>query len=341
MPNARRADQIRILTQRRQRQRGFLPRHKAAALRDHTAQILQPNAFHHAPAQYNHLRHKQSDQIRQSEPQIKSLAFDRASRASVSALRQLKNLFRAEVLAAAARASIALVPSRHRRPGCQCLPASAKSASTFRPRRINHVMPHLRMRPVYAAIKLSVQNDPAAYPSAHRNVNQSLLPAARSPSRFTQRRCVAIIFQRRTHSERALQILHWIAAFPRRQEIHVAEFPCEWVHPPRRPNSNPGNFRARLACHVAQHRCDPRQPIGVAALSLRRCLRLGQDYAAIVHDSNRNLRPSDIDSPNQMRSSSNTLTVSPTFFPMACRMSAFTGSLCVPSPRAMNELRNG
>ena len=35
-----------------------------------------------------------------------------------------------------------------------------------------------------------------------------------------------------------------------------------------------------------------------------------------------------------------TSTVSPTFFPIARRRSAFTGSMCVPSPMAMNELRN-
>src|ERR1700676_2139447 len=42
-----------------------------------------------------------------------------------------------------------------------------------------------------------------------------------------------------------------------------------------------------------------------------------------------------------MRSSNNTVTVSPTFFPIACRTSALTGSLCLPLPRAINELRNG
>ena len=35
------------------------------------------------------------------------------------------------------------------------------------------------------------------------------------------------------------------------------------------------------------------------------------------------------------------VTVSPTSFPIACRISVRTGSLCLPSPRAMNELRKG
>ncbi len=42
-----------------------------------------------------------------------------------------------------------------------------------------------------------------------------------------------------------------------------------------------------------------------------------------------------------MRSSRDMATVSPTSFPIAWRMSARTGSLCVPLPRAMNELRKG
>jgi hypothetical protein len=36
-----------------------------------------------------------------------------------------------------------------------------------------------------------------------------------------------------------------------------------------------------------------------------------------------------------------TVTVSPSAFPIFLRISALIGSLCVPSPRAMNELRNG
>src|SRR4051794_11505894 len=42
-----------------------------------------------------------------------------------------------------------------------------------------------------------------------------------------------------------------------------------------------------------------------------------------------------------MRSSRRTRTVSPAALPMAFRTSALTGSLCVPSPSAMNALSNG
>jgi len=38
------------------------------------------------------------------------------------------------------------------------------------------------------------------------------------------------------------------------------------------------------------------------------------------------------------RSSKRTVTLSPSFLPMALRMSDFTGSLCLPSPSAINEL---
>ena len=36
-----------------------------------------------------------------------------------------------------------------------------------------------------------------------------------------------------------------------------------------------------------------------------------------------------------------TTTTSPALFPIVFRISALTGSLWVPSPRAMNELENG
>src|ERR1700733_1798410 len=42
-----------------------------------------------------------------------------------------------------------------------------------------------------------------------------------------------------------------------------------------------------------------------------------------------------------MRSSSSTFTLSPGCLPIVLRMSAFTGSLWVPSPSAMKELRKG
>ena len=35
------------------------------------------------------------------------------------------------------------------------------------------------------------------------------------------------------------------------------------------------------------------------------------------------------------------MTVAPASLPIALRTAAVTGSLCVPSPSAMNELRNG
>lgn len=44
---------------------------------------------------------------------------------------------------------------------------------------------------------------------------------------------------------------------------------------------------------------------------------------------------------SSIRSSKRTVTVSPSSFPIALRTSAFMGSLCVPSPIAINELRNG
>ncbi len=42
-----------------------------------------------------------------------------------------------------------------------------------------------------------------------------------------------------------------------------------------------------------------------------------------------------------IRCFSSTFTISPTSFPIAWRVSTFTGNMCLPSPIAINELLNG
>src|SRR6266436_4949916 len=61
VPDAGGADKVCVFAQRSQRQFRLFPRHKPASLRDHAAQILELHALHHASAQHNHVRHKQSD----------------------------------------------------------------------------------------------------------------------------------------------------------------------------------------------------------------------------------------------------------------------------------------
>src|SRR5260370_14405279 len=65
VPDAGGADEVRVFTEGRQCQLRLFPRHKPATLRDHFAHVLERYALHHAPAQHNHVRHKQSDQIGQ------------------------------------------------------------------------------------------------------------------------------------------------------------------------------------------------------------------------------------------------------------------------------------
>src|SRR4029077_6718420 len=54
VPDAGGADKVCVFAQRSQRQLCFLPRHKPASLCDHTPQILELHALHHASAQHNH-----------------------------------------------------------------------------------------------------------------------------------------------------------------------------------------------------------------------------------------------------------------------------------------------
>src|SRR6266542_4003463 len=83
------------------------------------------------------------------------------------------------------------------------------------------------------------------------------------------------------------------------------------------------------------HRNISRAPLVVSAETMR-----AHRFGELAYLQAREAKPSN---PPQglSRSCRRMVTVSPGFFPMTLRTSALMGSLWVPSPMAMNELRNG
>ena len=96
IPDLRGANQICIFTQRGQGELGLLKRNEAAALGNDLAKVFQAYALHDAPAQDNPVRHKQIDQVGQTQAEIVRFARDGFSGQRMSFLSALEILFRGQ-----------------------------------------------------------------------------------------------------------------------------------------------------------------------------------------------------------------------------------------------------
>src|SRR5689334_15698657 len=108
------------------------------------------------------------------------------------------------------------------------------------------MMADFGMRSVRASIELAVENDSAANSRPHGDVNQPRLPFSGAPRSLSQRRGVAIVFERDAHVEFSRQIVHRIAAFPAGKKVHVAEFAGEGINPAGRANADAGKLGVGL-----------------------------------------------------------------------------------------------
>src|SRR5271165_3447120 len=91
MPDACRADEVRVLTQRSQRQLRFFKGNKPAAAANGGADPVQEEdcALHHAASENNRFRSEQRDQVGKTQAQVVGLAFDSLVCQVISRLRQL------------------------------------------------------------------------------------------------------------------------------------------------------------------------------------------------------------------------------------------------------------
>src|SRR5947199_4691252 len=145
------------------------------------------------------------------------------------------------------------------------------------------------MRLVHTSIDMSLENNARTNAGTYRHVNQPRLIPSRSPAGFTQSGGIGIILHCDGHAEYLLQILGWILPPPMGKEVHVTDFAGEWIHRPRRPDSNALEVGSSTGHGCSQHVRRAIECTLVGAIRLCRCFETVQYLALRIHDPYRNL----------------------------------------------------
>src|SRR5271165_3426121 len=245
VPHSRRADEVGIFSQRREHELRLLGWDESEAAGDDFANAVkkQRRAIHHATAEHNGVRRKQIDQVGESQAEIEGLMLDGSQSSFIPLLRKLTNLLRRDPLAMRiSRRRMALDPRHHGRTSGQRFPAPVKSARALRPRRIDDLVANLRVSAVDPAVKLAIDNDSAANSGTDGHIDQPRAIPPRAPSRFGERRRVAVVFQRHTHIENLRQIFDQTLPAPARHKIDVANPAAHGIDWARGPDAMRGEF---------------------------------------------------------------------------------------------------
>src|SRR5579859_7880620 len=256
MPDPCGANQVRIISQGSQHQFRFISGHEPAPTLNERANAIheQRSALHHAAAQHDRIGSKQINEIRQSQPQIERLVLNGLLSHQIFLLRQFTDTLRRNAgTVRVTRRRMPINPRDHSGPSRQRLPASAESAGALRPRRIDHLVTDFGMRSIDPAIELAVDDNSAADPRAHRDVDQPLAILPCAPSRLRQGSGVRIILESHLYVEHRGQILDRTLPSPSGQKIDVAKFPAHGIHRPCRSDSNARNLRPGSLRRPAQH----------------------------------------------------------------------------------------
>src|SRR5208282_5880504 len=146
VPNLGCADQPGIGSQGRQLDFYAVDGNQFAILPDHLTHAIkkQVRTLHDAAAEYDDFWSKDGNEIGQTEPQIVRLALHRALRPFLGVLCTRADFAGTEIAVRGSRRRIYSEQHRHRRPGRQTFPASARAACTGRPSGIDDVVPNLR-----------------------------------------------------------------------------------------------------------------------------------------------------------------------------------------------------
>src|SRR5580704_2620694 len=297
VPNPRRADQIRIVSQRRESQFRFLRRHESAAASNHCADSVekQRRAFHHTAAQNDRIRSEEINQIREPKAEVKRLVLDGLESDGITLLRQFADFLCSDAFAMRiVRGRVAVDPRHHGRASGQRLPAPVKAARTRRACGIEHLMPNFRMSAVDAAVQFAVENHSTANARANGHVDQPRTISARAPSGFGESGSVAIVFERNAHLENLRQIAHWTFPAPSREKIHIAKLAAHGVDRPRRSDSDSSQLDAGALHDLAQHARDQLDTAGII-LWIGRRLSPRKHDSVIVDHANRNFCPTNVD----------------------------------------------
>src|SRR5579864_4826588 len=143
VPHSRGTDEVRVISQRGERELRLLCRDKTAAASDHFADAIEKKrrALHDAAAQHDGVRSKQVYQVREAQSQIERLMFHCLQRDGIPLLRKFTDFLGGDAFAMGiSRRRVGFEPRHHRGAGGQRFPAAAKSARALRTHRIDYVM---------------------------------------------------------------------------------------------------------------------------------------------------------------------------------------------------------
>src|SRR5216684_680819 len=116
-----------------------------------------------------------------------------------------------------------------------------------RSRGIDDLVPQFGMRSGNAAVKFSIEHNPAANPGSHRYIDQPRLVLTGPPTSLRHGRSIGVVFQDYLHLKHAGQIFHWILPTPPGKKINFAKLSADRIYRTRRANPYAGDFSPGLS----------------------------------------------------------------------------------------------
>src|SRR5258708_13778597 len=115
---------------------------------------------------------------------------------------------------------IRIQPCHHRWSRSQRFPAAPEPARTERSSGIDDLVAKFGMSSTYAAIKVSVEDNPAANPGSNRDIDESRLALSGAPTCLGEIGGIGVVFQGNLNTEHASQVFHSILFAPPRSKIN-------------------------------------------------------------------------------------------------------------------------
>src|SRR5258708_22435926 len=239
MPDPCGADEIAIFSERGQGELGLLEWDKTATVGNQFANAVekQGRALHQAATQDNHVRCKQIDEVGQTNPQVAGLPVNRLVSQSIALPRELADALGGEMVALRIIGRrIRIQPCHHRWSRSQRFPAAPEPARTERSSGIDDLVAKFGMSSIHTAIKVPVEDNPAANPGSNRDIDESRLVLSGTPTCLGESGGIGVRFHGYRHMAYARQVFHRILPAPSGQKINFAKLSGEWVYRTRGPN---------------------------------------------------------------------------------------------------------
>jgi len=99
-----------------------------------------------------------------------------------------------------------------------------------------------RMRLIYAAVDLSIENKAGSNSGSDGYVNQSALILASTPACFSKSSSVGIVLHRHFHLKGSAQIADRILSFPMGKEVDLADLAGQRIHRSSGSDPNTGDL---------------------------------------------------------------------------------------------------